>query len=110
MIQDIQVVQRELEGRFLASQPKVDQAALNLFQKAPQLAQDYLTEYSVDQAETTVKRWKKLGESLIVKYMDGNVKTEMEKVTHPGYPKTWYKHIVKETGDHYKVKEKKEDH
>jgi len=88
----------------------VDKAALTLFQKAPQLARDYLTEYSVNQGEETVKRWKKLGESLIVKYMDGNVKDELGKVTHPGYPKTWYQHIVKETGDHYKVKGKEENH
>ncbi len=110
MILDIQKVQRELEGKFLASQPEVDKAALKLFQEAPQLARDYLTEYSVNQAEETVKRWKKLGESLIVKYMDGNVKDELGKVTHPGYPETWYKHIVKETGDHYKVKGKEESH
>jgi dipeptidase len=110
MIRDIRKVQRELEGKFLASQPEVDKAALTLFQKAPQLARDYLTEYSVNQGEETVRRWKKLGESLIVKYMDGNVKDELGKVTHPGYPKTWYQHIVKETGDHYKVKGKEENH
>ena len=110
MIRDIQTVQRELEGKFLASQPMVDKAALNLFQKAPQLARDYLTRYSVKQGEETVKRWRKLGEFLIVKYMDGNVKNEVKKVTHPGYPKAWYEHIVKETGDHYKVKGEKESH
>jgi hypothetical protein len=33
-------------------------------------------------------------------------------VTHPGYPKEWYKRIVEETGDHFKVKKekKKESH
>lgn len=113
MIQDIQKVQRELEGKFLSLQHEIDKAALKLFQNTPQLARDYLTKYSVKQGEETVKRWKKLGEFLLVKYMDGNVKDELNKVKHPGYPKAWYKHIAKETQDHFKVKGvkvKKETH
>jgi hypothetical protein len=54
-----------------------------------------------------VKRWKELGEFLIYKYLDGNVKDEHGKVTHPGYPKSWYKKIVDETGDHLKTIELK---
>jgi dipeptidase len=110
MIKDIQVVQRQLEGKFLALQPEVDKAALELYKKAPQLARDYLTEYSVKQGDETVKRWKKLGEFLLFKYLDGNVKDELGKVKHPGYPKSWYEHVAKETGDHYKIKGKREKH
>ena len=111
MIKDIQVVQRELEGEFFAVQPDIEKAALELYKKAPGLARDYLTAYSVKEGEAVVKRWKKLGESLLFKYLDGNVKDELGKVTHPGYPKAWYKRIVKDTGEHFKVKEekKKED-
>jgi hypothetical protein len=103
MIKDIQVVQRELEGKFLANQPEVDNAALELYKKSPQLARDYLTEYSSQQGDDTVKRWRKLGETLIVKYMDGNVKDELGKVTHPKYPESWYRTIIKEKGDKFKV-------
>ena len=110
MIKDIQVVQRELEGKFMAMQPEVDKAALELYNRAPQLARDYLTEYSVKQGDETVKRWKKLGEFLLFKYLDGNVKDELGKVTHPGYPKSWYEHVAKETGDKLKVKGKPEIH
>jgi dipeptidase len=105
MIQDVQKVQRELEGRFLADQPNVEQAALVLFRQSPQLAGDYLTDYSVNLGQSTVRRWKKLGEDLICKYIDGNVKDELGKVTHPGYPKAWYQQVVKETGAHLKVRE-----
>ena len=108
MIKDIQVVQRELEGKFLANQPEIDKAALELYKQSPQLARDYLTEYSSQQGDETVKRWRKLGESLIVKYMDGNVKDEMGKVTHPKYPESWYRSIIKETGDKFKVIGKEE--
>lgn len=110
MIQDVQKVQRELESKFLADQDGVDKAALELYNKSPRLAREYLTEYSVREAQATVKRWKKLGEFLIFKYLDGNKKDELNKVTHPGYPKSWYKHVAEETGDHYKIKAPPEKH
>jgi len=104
MIQDVQKVQRELEGKFMADQPGIDEAALTLYKQSPQLAIDYLTEYSVNLGNSTVERWKKLGEFLIYKYLDGNVKNELGKVQHPGYPQSWYRKIVDETGDHFKMK------
>ncbi|MCP4450004.1 MAG: dipeptidase [Planctomycetes bacterium] len=103
MIVDVQKVQRELEGKFLSDQSAVEQAALNLYEQSPQVAIDYLTDYSTALGDSTVKRWKKLGEYLIFKYLDGNVKTSLGKVTHPGYPKAHYRRIVEETGDHYKM-------
>jgi dipeptidase len=104
MIRDIQVVQRELEGKFLAEQPEVEAAALELYEQAPELAREYLTGYSVEQGQMTVARWRRLGESLIVKYLDGNVRDAQGKVTHPGYPADWYEKVVAETGDHFKTK------
>ena len=104
MIKDIQKVQRELEGNFLADQPQIEEAALTLYKQSPQLARNYLSDYSVKLGNATVKRWKKLGEFLIYKYLDGNVKDELGNVTHPGYPESWYRHIVNETGDHFKMK------
>ncbi|HQT94001.1 MAG TPA: C69 family dipeptidase [Thermoanaerobaculaceae bacterium] len=98
MIVDIQQVQRELEGRFIADQPEIDQAALALYNQAPALARDYLTRYSVAQGEMVHKRWRKLGEDLLVKYMDGNVKDSQGNVTHPEYPKAWYRRIVADHG------------
>ncbi|MCP4678922.1 MAG: dipeptidase [Deltaproteobacteria bacterium] len=105
MIKDIQVVQREQENHFLARLPAVDKAAGELYKKAPELARDYLTEFSVKQAETTVAKWRKLGEFLIYKYLDGNMKDENDKVTHPGYPKSWYRRVVKDTGKHFEMKD-----
>lgn len=104
MIKDIQLVQRDLEGSFLAQQKHVDQAALSLYKESPLRAVEYLTDYSVSCGEKTVKRWKKLGEFLIYKYLDGNVKNEHGGVTHPGYPKAWYKAVAKSTGDKLKIK------
>jgi dipeptidase len=105
MINDVQIVQRELEGRFFADQPKIEKAALELYNQSPQLAIDYLTDYSVSAGNSTVKRWKKLGEFLLYKYLDGNVKDELGKVTHQGYPESWYRRIAGENGEHLRVKE-----
>jgi len=104
MIVDVQKIQRQMEGQFASDQANIDAAALKLYEQSPQLAIDYLTDYSVKSGNNTVKRWKKLGEDLIVKYMDGNLKNEHGEVEHPGYPKSWYRKIINETGDHFKMK------
>jgi dipeptidase len=104
MIKEVQKVQRELEGRFLADQPEIDKAALALYNTAPRLATDYLTNYSVETGNATVARWKKLGEFLLYKFMDGNVKDELGNVKHPGYPASWYRIIARDTGDQLKMK------
>ncbi|MBN2423977.1 MAG: C69 family dipeptidase, partial [Calditrichaceae bacterium] len=109
MIKDIQKVQRELEGRFFADQPGIEEAAQHLYKQSPQLAVDYLTEYSLKAGSESVERWKKLGESLLCKYMDGNMKDEHGNVTRPGYPEFWYRKIIEETGDHYKMQELEPD-
>lgn len=107
MIQDIQAVQREIEGKYLAVQPELEAAALELYKRSPELARDRLTAYSVDEGEALVKRWRQLGEFLVWKYLDGNVRDSQGKVTHPPYPRAWYERIIKETGDRFKVPEAK---
>jgi dipeptidase len=99
MIREIQVVQGELEGGFLARQSEVEAAALKLHEGSPQLARDYLTEYSVTQGQAVVDRWKALGGHLFVKYLDGNVKDTDGTPLHPRYPDAWYQRIVEERGD-----------
>jgi len=95
MIQDVQKAQRAFEGEFLSRQPEIEAAALDLHRRSPDAARDYLTDYSVRQAERVVTRWKGLLEELLVKYMDGNVKDELGNVTHPPYPEEWYRAIAK---------------
>jgi dipeptidase len=105
MIKDVQIVQRELEGEFHARSAEVDATALKLYQTAPDTARAYLTRYSAEQSEKTVKRWRTLGEQLIVKYLDGNVRDEKGGIKHPRYPDDWYKQIVDESGDFFQWKE-----
>jgi dipeptidase len=95
---DVQKVQGELEGQFLADQGDIEKAALELYKSSPEQARAYLTDYSSQQGSKVHTRWRKLGEQLLVKYIDGNVRDESGKVNHPKYPDSWYRTIVKDAG------------
>ena len=104
MIVDVQKVQREFEGLYLTDQAEVDRTALDLYKQNPSLAKDYLTQYAAKNTGQLMARWKKLGEFLIWKYLDGNVRNEKGEVTHPKAPEDWLRCIVKDHGDVIKVK------
>ena len=111
MIKDLQKVQRELETKYIAMTPAVDKAALELYNLDPDLSREYLTNYSVSTGNYTVKRWQELGEYLLVKYIDGNIKKEKDGVfeanpygipvspSQPGYPEWWLREIVRQHGE-----------
>ena len=101
---DIRVEQNKLQGHFAGRQAEVEKAALALYKQSPELAREYLTKYSNDQAAATVDRWRKLGLELFVRYLDGNVRDANGNVTHPGYPKDWYDRLIKEEGDNFKMR------
>jgi dipeptidase len=110
MIVDIQKVQRELEGGFLSRQADVEAHAAMLYKQSPTLAKDFLTDYSCRQGDMVTARWKKLGEFLIWKYMDGNVRDAKGEVTHPANGEAWYRTIVKDHGDVIRVPEGQSAH
>jgi len=112
MSQDIKKVQQELENRFVANTPIVDNTAKELYQKDPKQAVQFLTDYSVNTGNFVVTRWEKLFEYLLVKFIDGNVKQEENgkfkwnkyhgspvKVLNPEYPDWWKKQVIDATGD-----------
>lgn len=113
---DLTKVQDELESGFAQEVQKVDQEALALYKNDPQSARDYLTTYSENSANKTIKRWKELDNFLLVKYLDGNVKQEKDgqfirnpwgypaSPSYPGYSETWKDQVIKETGDKLKMK------
>ncbi len=105
---DILAVQKEIEGNLLALQPAVEKTAAALAKNDPELMKRYLTDYSVSQAELTVKRWKELGEYLMTKYNDGYVKDENGRPKEKGYPDSWIKRVLKERPKQFRLKEKKE--
>ena len=117
MIKDVKIVQRQLEDKFVAFVPVVDKAAETLYNSTnEEQARKFITEFSVNEAESMTRRWKELYHYLIVKYTDGNIKRESngefvrtetgmpETPIFAGYPEWWYKAVVNATGDHFKVK------
>ncbi|NOZ12028.1 MAG: dipeptidase [Acidobacteria bacterium] len=95
MVKDILAVQKELEGRFIAMEPAVDQAAAALYKKDPKLAAQYLNDYSNSQAMTVYRRWVKLSGDLICKYNDGYVKNDKGEPEAVGYPADWLETVHK---------------
>lgn len=110
---DIEKVQSEFENEFIDLTPAIDAGALALHKKDPAMAVSYLTNYSVSQGNRVTYAWKKLYKFLFMKYMDGNIKTKKAipvgykimppEVSQPGYGEEWYRRIVQETGDQFKV-------
>lgn len=107
IIKDIQAVQSELENKFLAFQPAIEKAAMELYNNDKQLAVDFLTDYSVNQAEMTLVRWRQLWKSLVVKYNDGYINdVTLEHGRHPkgvGYGNPYIKRILEDKPDYFKV-------
>ena len=100
--------QYEIEMSYINEIKNIDNKALALYKKSPSKAIKYLTEYSVKTGNNTVNFVKNLYRQIFVKYMDGNVKEKVEnqknpKVIQPGYGENWYRLIIKETGDKFKV-------
>lgn len=119
MIPDIQAKQSELELGFFEEIKEVDKYAATLYQKNPEEAVKYVTDFSVKTANNTVKEWQQLYKDLFVKFMDGNIKTKAEpkenykyvvpNLEQPGYSDDWYKFIIEKTEDKFKM-ESSDDH
>jgi len=116
MIEDIRKVQDEVEGSYQETLPAIEKAALEMYANNPVEATKFLTWYSMTNAVQVTERWKKLGEYLIVKYIDGNVKKEEngtfklnpygqpDSPDFPGYDEDFYRSIVQSAGARLLVK------
>jgi len=116
MIKDVVKLQQEIETNFFQTVPAVDQTAASLWNSGNQKqAIEFITDYSVTAGNKTVKRWKELGNFLLVKYKDGNIMKEnngkFERTEtglapfpdQPGYPQEYYRSIVNQAGEKLKV-------
>ncbi|MBR6732601.1 MAG: C69 family dipeptidase [Bacteroidales bacterium] len=80
---------------------------------------NYLTRFSVDNAQRIFEKWVALEELLLVKFIDGNVKAQNEdgtfvtnghtdcipdKITQPGYTERWKAVVAKNHGEIIEVK------
>lgn len=110
---DLRKVQNELETKFIQTVPAIDAAALVLWETDPQLARDFITEYSCNMGDHVIERWQELGEFLLVKFLDGNIKQTKDgeflrnpwgyplPPIFPGYPDSWKEKVIEHTGDRF---------
>ncbi|NLJ00951.1 MAG: dipeptidase [Bacteroidales bacterium] len=115
MSEDMIKVQTRLEDQFEASAPEIEQEAKSLYAQSRPEAIRYLTRYTNELVNEGMAEWKKLGEYLMVKYIDGVIKREEngEFLRNPhgqpanpiraGYSNEFYKKLIDQTGDRYKV-------
>lgn len=109
MIKDIQAVQADLEGTFIALQLAVEKTAVELAKSDPELAIRYLTDYSVMHAEMVVTKWRELGEHLMTKYNDGYVKDSTGRPQAEGYPESWLREVLRARPDQFLLPAKEAD-
>ena len=115
MMEDVRKVQTELEEKFITEVAAIDAAAQVLNETNPDLAREFITNYSVNMGDYTVQRYKELGQFLLVKYIDGNIKKEENGVflrsetgyplgpNQPGYSEQWKGIVVKDAGKNLKM-------
>ena len=114
VIGDIQKVQNELETGYQEQVKDIDTQAVKLLNEcATDETVVLLTDFSAQSGANTVRRWKELDNFLLVKYLDSNVKQEENgeflrnghgypaKPKQPGYPDSWKKQVIEETGDRF---------
>ena len=110
---EIEAKRMAYEDQFIANTAKIDAEAQKLYKESPEKAVEYLTNYSIKQANRVVKEWNTFYHQLFVKYSDGNIKVKSNskesykfvtpQLDQPGYGEEWYKKIARETGDKLKM-------
>lgn len=113
---DVQKVQQEIEDSYETSTKALEKEATALCRQNPEAVADLLTAFSDSVSESATARYKKLGEYLLVKYMDGRIKQEEngkfkrtaegypESPLSPGYSESYYRRIVESEGDRLRTR------
>ena len=97
---------------------QIDKIALSILTESPEMAVEYLTDYSVNKSIELFELWENLDNHLLVKYIDGNVKQMKDgkfidngngrnvpaKLIQPGYSEVWKRAVAETTGDRLLIK------
>ncbi len=109
--EDIKIAINSWEYARLAEQEMIEKIALELYNRDPKYAVEYLTDYSVNTAQNLFQTWQDLDGYLLVKYMDGNIKREVRRgefmdngenfgipafPERPGYSKEWERAVAED--------------
>jgi len=106
MVKDIKKVQAELENSFITEKDSIEQIALKQTGKE---RINTLTRFSLKSAERVHTQWIELAGYLVMKYNDGYIKDDKNRVKTLPYPQSWLKKVVKTEGERYLMERKEED-
>ena len=107
MISDLREAQQSLEDFYASEQDSVAAAVAEL---TPRETVAYLTQKTASYAEMMMQRWDVLARLLIVKHNDQIMKPSKDgrvipgRYTEPGYDRSFYEAIGRDTGERYKSK------
>ena len=113
MFPSLKQVRDSLEQNYFANQKEIESKALELYSSDRAEALKFLNNYSNKKAQQMLSRWKDLAFCLIVKYNDMIVKPDANgqfqrtpeglgaNVSRPGFPESFRKRLVEETGSKY---------
>lgn len=119
MAPDIRKRQAELEDKHIRTVQAIDAAASVLYKTSPEEAVEFVTNFSIENAQNMVAQWDKLEAFLLVKYFDGVIHPEKDgkfirseyggpgKVQTPGWSETWRRKMIEDTGTRFKSPENK---
>ena len=114
MIVDLQQVQNELESNFVQQERSFAQRWANEENETRLVGA--INRFSNDRAEEMMRRWRELDRLLLMKYIDGNIKTVengrikttptgvVTGIKQPPYPAWFYRQIVDDHGETLQVK------
>lgn len=95
-IQDVKAAQEKYETAVIARIPEIDRQAAELYKKKPAEARRFLTGFCLNNAQTVVDAWWKLGDDLLVKYNHlflYDVQKRNYSRNRPGMPEWWRKAV-----------------
>ena len=95
-IEDVKAAQAKWETRAVDMTPAIDTFAKQLYDKDPEEAVEYLTEYCNNNADLVVNAWWKLGDELLVKYRGLSIyDTKTRKRSNLPYPEDWLREVIR---------------
>lgn len=118
---EIKELQSNLENNFIDKVANIDQQAAILYKTDPERAIATVSDFSMQSAQHTFDSWKKLSNTLLVKYSDGNIKHPAQGeqnyvrrlfdttflvpgIEQPGYSEEFYRQIINATGNKFEAK------
>jgi dipeptidase len=109
-------VRDSLQQAYFAQQPMIEAKAKDM---QPADMQRYLNDYSIEQAQRMLERWKQLAFYLVVKYNDMAVKPDKdgrflrtkyglgERVSRPGFPSSYARKVLENSNNKFIVPNEK---